>query len=298
MRLLCIGRDGQLARALLEQSEKMGLDLTALGRPDVDLLQPETLDRALDEVAPDIVINAAAYTNVDGAEQDEEGAFALNHIAAERLAEATAAVSVPLIHISTDYVFDGTLERAYLETDPVTPTGIYGKSKLAGETAVAKANPHHVILRTAWLYSPFGKNFLKTMLRLAETGQPLRVVNDQFGNPTSALDLAQAVLQICQQIDVEAERNAWGVYHAAARGVTNWAEFAEAIFIESAALNGPTARVESIPSEAYPTPVKRPSDSSLSCQKLSSVFGISLPQWQRSVRPTVARVLSEKERSS
>lgn len=296
MRLLCIGRDGQLARALLEQAEKMGLELTALGRPDVDLLQPDTLDRALNEVAPDIVINAAAYTNVDGAEQDEESAFALNHIAAERLAEATAAISVPLIHISTDYVFDGALERPYLETDPVAPTGIYGESKLAGEMAVAKANPHHVILRTAWLYSPFGKNFLKTMLRLAEMGQPLRVVNDQFGSPTSALDLAKAVLQICQQIDIEPDSITWGVYHAAARGVTNWADFAEAIFVESAALNGPTTSVESIPSDAYPSSVKRPSNSSLSCEKLSSVFGISLPQWQRSVRPVLAHVLLEKER--
>lgn len=297
MRLLCIGRAGQLARALMEQADNGGIKLTALGRPYVDLLQPLTLYRALEDVAPDIVINAAAYTNVDGAEQHAESAFALNHIAARRLAEATAAISVPLIHISTDYVFDGDLQNAYIETDPVAPTGIYGKSKLAGEQAVAASNPHHVILRTAWLYSPFGKNFLKTMLRLAETDQPLRVVNDQFGSPTSALDLANAILQVCQQIENDPKSDVWGVYHAAARGVTNWADFAKAIFAESAALNGPTTSIEPIPSVAYPSPVKRPSNSSLSCEKLSSVFGIYLPQWQRSVRPIVARVLSEKERS-
>ncbi len=297
MKLLCIGHDGQLARALFEQATTLGIDLVARGRPSIDLLSPDTVERALIEVGPSVVINTAAYTHVDGAEQDAASAYALNQAAAETLAAATANRSIPLIHVSTDYVFDGTSPAPYLETAPAAPSGIYGASKLAGERAVAAANPQHVILRTAWLYSPFGQNFLKTMLRLAERDVAIRVVNDQFGSPTSALDLAAAILQICERIDASPKDPFWGVFHATALGETHWAEFAKVIFKHSAAMNGPSTKVAEIPSSAYPTPVKRPANSSLCCDKLLSVFGISLPQWQKSVAAIVARVLDEKERS-
>lgn len=293
MKLLCVGQKGQLAQALIERSTASQIELVAVGRPSLDLHSLETIQTVLDDTAPDIVINTAAYTNVDAAETDSESAYKLNAEAVGILASATAAKNLPLIHISSDYVFDGSLARPYTEEDPVSPIGVYGESKRAGEVAIAAVNPKHVILRTAWLYSPFGKNFLKTMLRLAARQDRIGVVTDQFGNPTNALDLADAILRICRCIEQGAEPKNWGIFHATSQGITSWAGFAQSIFEHSRKMSGPSAIVDAISTEFYQTAAKRPKHSALSSDKLKSVYQISLPDWQTQIGSTVSRLLPE-----
>ncbi|TIU32042.1 MAG: dTDP-4-dehydrorhamnose reductase, partial [Mesorhizobium sp.] len=189
MRLVVTGRDGQVAASLLEAGQAAaGVEVIAIGRPQLDLARPDTVIEAIAAAKPDIVVSAAAYTAVDQAEDEPDLAFAVNAVGAGKVAQAASRLGVPVIHLSTDYVFDGTKDAAYVETDATAPRSVYGASKLAGEQAVASANPHHLILRTAWVYSPFGKNFVKTMLRLAADRDEIAVVADQWGNPTSALD--------------------------------------------------------------------------------------------------------------
>ncbi|RWD49471.1 MAG: dTDP-4-dehydrorhamnose reductase, partial [Mesorhizobium sp.] len=192
MRLAVTGREGQVAASLIERGGR-DVEVVAIGRPALDLTRPETIFAALEAVRPDIVVAAAAYTAVDQAEDEKDLAFAINAAGAGKVAEAAAKLCVPVVQLSTDYVFDGTKDGAYVETDATAPLGVYGASKLAGEEAVAAANPRHLILRTAWVYSPFGKNFVKTMLRLAADRDEISVVADQWGNPTSALDTADAI---------------------------------------------------------------------------------------------------------
>ena len=297
MRVLCIGRNGQLARALSERAKASGLALFALGRPQLDLTKPDTLQTQIDFVRPDILINAAAFTAVDAAESDQENARALNEDAVETIARSAKALSLPLIHFSTDYVFDGSKAEPYSEDDPVNPRSVYGKTKLAGEQILTQHLDAFLIFRTAWVYSPFGKNFVKTMLRLAETRDEVSVVDDQVGNPTSALDLADATLKICQQVLTGETPNPWGLYHMTGSGTASWASFAQEIFSESAKHNGPTALVRSIPTSDYPTPANRPQNSQLATAKLTSRFGITLPEWQKSLAGTVKRLLTEGDRS-
>ncbi|RUV09947.1 dTDP-4-dehydrorhamnose reductase, partial [Mesorhizobium sp. M7A.T.Ca.TU.009.01.3.1] len=194
MRLVVTGRDGQVAASLLEAGQAAaGVEVIAIGRPQLDLARPDTVIEAIAAAKPDIVVSAAAYTAVDQAEDEPDLAFAVNAAGAGEVAQAASRLGVPVIHLSTDYVFDGTKDAAYVETDATAPRSVYGASKLAGEQAVASANPRHLILRTAWVYSPFGKNFVKTMLRLAADRDEIAVVADQWGNPTSALDIADAI---------------------------------------------------------------------------------------------------------
>jgi len=258
----------------------------------LDLAEPSGIAAALAAARPDVVVNAAAYTGVDKAESERDLAFAVNGAGAGAVATAARALGVPLIHISTDYVFDGSKPAAYVETDPTAPLGVYGASKLAGEQAVLAAYPGAVICRTAWVYSPFGANFVKTMLRLAETREELGVVADQIGNPTSALDIADAVLTLARRLkdDPAAET---GIFHMSGSGEASWADLAEAIFGASAAHGGPTARVRRITTADYPTPAPRPANSRLDCRKLAEVHGLSLPDWRPSLAAVVARLTQE-----
>jgi dTDP-4-dehydrorhamnose reductase len=279
MKLLVAGASGQLAHALVERSRRsVDMTVTAMGRPHLDLLDPASIMRAIATVRPDVVVNAAAYTAVDKAESDAGAAFELNRDAAGALAAAARAAGCPIIHVSTDYVFDGAKSGAYLEEDATNPMGVYGRSKLEGEAAVAAGNVRHVILRTAWIYGAHGNNFLKTMLRLARERPELRVVADQHGNPTYAPHLADAILAIAAQVG---RANRWGIYHAAATGDTTWHGFASAIIAAAKPLGVPQIPVLPITTAEYPTPVRRPANSCLDCGKLERVFGVRLPTWQQ-----------------
>ena len=289
--ILVAGGAGQVARALAEAAAPEGMKIVTRGRPALDLLDTASIDRAMDEILPDLVVNAAAYTAVDQAESEETAAFALNAEAPGHLAAAAARAGVPIIHISTDYVFDGTRDAPYTEADPVAPLGVYGRSKLAGEVAVAAANPDHIILRTAWVYSAVGKNFVKTMLRVASTREELGVVDDQRGNPTSAADIAAGIVKIAGQILSGAAPVKPGIYHMTAQGEASWAEFAEYIFECSARLGGPAARVRRITSDEYPTPVRRPANSRLDSARIAAAYDVELPHWQGSTRACVEQLV-------
>ena len=294
MRIAVTGRDGQVARALAELGSERSVDVVRLGRPDFDLAAPATLARALQAARPDIVVNAAAYTAVDKAEQEPDLARAVNAAGAGAVAAAAADLGVPIIQISTDYVFDGSKPTPYVEADPTGPLGVYGASKLAGEQAVAAANPRHAILRTAWVYAPFGQNFVRTMLRLAGSRPEVGVVADQHGCPTAAGDIAATVMSVAETLLARPEdRTLRGIFHMAARGEAVWADVAQAIFERSAALGGPTASVRRIATADYPTPARRPANSRLDCAKLERVYGIVLPPWRGSLDRCVERLVAE-----
>lgn len=292
MKIAVTGREGQVVQSLLEKaSQRADLEVVALGRPELDLPKPDTVRSAIEGVRPDLVVSAAAYTAVDLAEDEQELAFAVNAAGAGAVAQAAQNCGVPVIHLSTDYVFAGDADRPYVETDATGPRSVYGSSKLEGERLVAQANPQHIILRTAWVYSPFGKNFVKTMLKLAETRDVLSVVADQQGNPTSALDIADAIIRVADHLAAAPEFSAYGVYHLAGTGDTNWSGFARAIFGESARLGGPTATVTDIATAAYPTKAVRPANSRLSTAKFQQAFNWSAPHWQSSLRDVVSRLV-------
>ena len=295
MRILIAGdpQDGQLARALLDAVRaRSGIDLIALGRPRLDLLDRASIADTIDDVRPDLVVNAAAYTAVDKAESDADAAFAVNRDGAGALAAAAAARGVPIVHLSTEYVFDGSKRGAYVETDVPNPLGVYARSKLEGEAAVAAANPRHLILRTSWLYAPYGQNFLRTILRLARERPQLRVVADQQGAPTYAPHLAEAILAIAAGLDALRPAQPWGIYHAVGGGETTWAGFASAIVAAGARLGVPQIPVIPITTPEYPLPAKRPANSRLDCAKLERVFGVRLPHWQQGVAECIAELES------
>lgn len=272
--------------------------LAKLGRPDLDLTNRESIERAILAVRPDVIINAAAYTAVDQAEAEATLAFAVNAEGPGLLADAASTRGIPLIHLSTDYVFDGSKTGAYTELDPTGPAGAYGNSKLAGEQKVRDAGAAHIILRTSWVYSAFGKNFLKTMLRLAATREEIAVVHDQIGNPTSADDIAAAALKIAHRLHASPDEAPRGLFHLAGTGAATWAEFAEFIFETSASLGGPAARVRRITTAEYPTPTKRPANSQLDCVRLAGSYAITLPPWRESTRLCVRKLIENGEWSS
>ena len=292
MKILVAGAQGQLARALVDAArERDGLDVVALGRPQLDLVDKVTIAEAFAAIQPDLVVNAAGYTAVDKAESDADAAFAVNRDGAAALAAAADRHACPIIHISTDYVFDGAKAEPYVETDPVNPAGVYGRSKLEGETAVRAANPRHLILRTAWLYAPYGQNFLRTMVRLARERPQLRVVGDQHGNPTYVPHLADAILAVVAQLGAGGHpADVWGVYQAAADGETTWAGFAAEIVRVGAHHGLPPVPVSPISTAEYPAPVRRPANSRLDCTKLARTFGAKLPPWQQGVSECVSRL--------
>lgn len=286
--ILITGGGGQLAQALASEARGRGLTFSLVGRPAFDFDRPETLDATFAQAAPALVINAAAYTAVDAAEDDPDAAFRANRDGPARLAALCAGAAVPLIHVSTDYVFDGTKGAPYLETDPTNPTGVYGASKLAGEEAVLASPAQALILRTAWVYAAQGKNFVRTMLGAARAGRELRVVADQRGAPTASEALAPVILDIAARLG-GAWRGEWrGIYHAAGAGEATWHEFATAIFTEAARFGLPPPRVTAITTAEWPTRAKRPADSRLDCGKLARVFGLALPPWRASLARVVA----------
>lgn len=293
MRIIVTGTpNGQLARSLLERAPAHGVAVAAFGRPDLDLADPGSVGRALDRAGGDILVNAAAYTAVDRAESEPDLALAVNGVGAGAVAQAARRKGVPVVQISTDYVFAGTGDRPYRETDPVAPLGAYGRSKLAGEEAVASATEDHAILRTSWVYAPFGANFVRTMLRVGAERQEVLVVADQHGAPTNALDLADAVISVCGNLLARpGDATLRGVFHVAGTGHTTWADFAEAIFAASARLGGPAPRVRRITSADYPTPARRPVNSRLDGAKLARVHAVRLPDWRASLGPCVERLL-------
>lgn len=292
MKIVITGREGQVVQSLLEKaSQYPGLQVIALGRPELDLTKPDAVRDAIEAIRPDLVVSAAAYTAVDMAEDEPELAFAVNAAGAEAVAQAAKTCGVPVIHLSTDYVFAGDLSEPYVETDTTGPRSIYGSSKLEGERLVGLANPKHIILRTAWVYSPFGKNFVKTMLKLAETRDALSVVSDQWGNPTSALDIADAIITVAQHLSVTPDFASYGVYHLVGSGDTNWSDFARAVFTESGKRGGPTATVADIATADYSTKAVRPANSRLSTTKFQETFHWTVPHWQSSLRDVVKRLV-------
>lgn len=280
--ILITGGSGQLASALAALGDMMGLPVHLVGRPVFDFDQPESIDAIFDHYAPGIVINAAAYTAVDRAESEQDAAWRANHAGPARLASLCAASGARLVHISTDYVFDGAKPEPYVEADATHPTGVYGASKLAGERSVRALLPEALVLRTAWVYAPVGKNFLLTMLGLARRTDQLRVVADQFGCPTLAEDLAAVILRL-----VTTPGWKGGLYHAAGTGAVSWHDFAKAIF-DRAALHGlRRPRLSAITTAEYPTPAQRPSNSRLDCTLMQTTFGLTLPDWRDSMKRTV-----------
>lgn len=286
------GSQGQVVQSLLQRACG-DAEVVALGRPALDLSDPATVLTAIEAAQPDIIISAAAYTAVDRAEQETEAAYAVNAAGAGAVAQAASRLGVPVIHLSTDYVFNGRKDAPYNEEDPTDPLGTYGASKLAGEHAVLAACANVVILRTAWVYSPFGNNFVKTMLRLAGEREELGVVADQMGNPTSAFDIADGILAVARNLLADPSPTLRGVFHMTGSGEASWAEFASAIFDASRALGGPVARVRSITTAEYPTPAPRPGNSRLDCVKLERAHGVRLPQWQPSMAHVVKRILEQ-----
>jgi dTDP-4-dehydrorhamnose reductase len=285
MRILVTGRNGQLATSLIEQAAKHpGLEVVAVGRPELDLEHAASVGPAIATLRPDVVVNAAAFTAVDKAEQEADRAFAINRDGAAAAATAAAELRVPFIQISTDYVYPGDKQEPYLESDATGPLGVYGQSKLAGEWAVKAAHPSPLILRTSWVYSPFGANFVKTMLRLATDRDVVNVVDDQTGNPTSALDMAEAILRIAPKL------HAGGTFHLCGSGDVTWCGFAREIFRLSEGLGGPAAAVNPIATAQYPTPARRPANSRMSMAAFEARFGFRLKPWQEALAETVARL--------
>jgi len=289
LRMAVTGRSGQVALSLAESAAASGFEIVTLARPEVDLADPASVEAGVAAAAPDVIVSAAAYTAVDKAEGEAELAMRVNRDGPQALARAAERLGVPLLHLSTDYVFDGGKGSPYVETDPVSPLGVYGATKLAGEVAIAEATSDFAILRTSWVYSPFGSNFVKTMLKLSESRDGLRVVADQFGRPSYAPDIAAAVLTLARRlVDDPAGR---GVFHLAGGGEANWHQFAEAIIAGSARRGGRLIPVEPIPTADYPTPAKRPADSRLDCGKLERVHGVALPDWHAALERCLDRLV-------
>ena len=292
MRIVVTGCEGQVVRALMERGPLMGHDTVALGRPELDLAgDTDVIQRALEASRPDAMVSAAAYTAVDQAEVEPQMAAAVNIHGAAAVARAANALGVPLIHLSTDYVFDGNKNEPYVEDDRTNPSGAYGQTKLAGERAVLASHDNVAVLRTAWVYSPFGANFVKTMLRLAADRAEIGVVADQFGNPTSAFDIADGVIAVAANLASSSASEMRGVFHMAGTGEASWADFAEAIFDASAAAGGPRARVCHITTADFPTRARRPANSLLDCSKLAAAHAVRLPDWRHSIEIVIERLV-------
>jgi len=293
MRIAVTGKHGQVVSALLERGQDAGIEIIAVGRPELDLADHASIRTVLSKIKPDVVVSAAAYTAVDKAEGERDLAFAVNSEGPAAIAQFAGLLGIPIVHFSTDYVFPGDKQGVYFETDATGPVSVYGQSKLAGEEGIAAANPNHAILRTSWVYSPFGSNFVKTMLGLAETRDTLKVVADQHGTPTSALDIADAVITIAQRLAADPDSKLRGIFHMTGSGESTWAEFAEAIFATLFEKTGRAVSVRHITTADYPTPAKRPANSRLSNGKLNEIYGIFLPDWKISTEVVLDRLLDE-----
>lgn len=292
MRVLVTGRNGQVATALIERARTTpGLEIVPVGRPALDLSAPGDLSPLLAPYKPDVIVNAAAYTAVDDAERERYVAMAVNGKGAGAVAFAAKALGVPVIQMSTDFVFDGSRPEPYVETDSVRPLNAYGRSKLAGEEAVAAGQPDHIILRTAWVFAPWGKNFVRTMLRLAGALPEISVVADQRGCPSYAPDIADAILAVARNLIEDPRAELRGVFHMSGAGETDWASFADEIFALARARGGPAALVKRISTADFPTPARRPANSRLNCGKLKAVHGVALPDWRDALSRCIDRLI-------
>ncbi|NNB01611.1 dTDP-4-dehydrorhamnose reductase [Pseudomonas fragi] len=286
MKILISGKTGQVAVELQKHLAGLG-ELIVLGRDVLDLSQPDQIRAQVRAHKPDLLIIAAAHTAVDQAENEPELAFTINAIAPGVFAEEAAAQGIPLIHYSTDYVFDGRKPAPYTEDDATNPLGVYGKSKLAGELAIAASGAQHLILRTSWVYSTHGKNFLLTMQRLLQERSELRVVADQIGAPTWAGTIAQSTRALIERWQ-SGDAAAWGTYHLTASGETSWFGFTQAIAGHLTAQGKACATLEPIPASAYPTPAARPQNSRLDCSKLAREWGVTQPDWEAALSACLA----------
>ncbi|MGM3386047.1 dTDP-4-dehydrorhamnose reductase [Stutzerimonas stutzeri] len=294
MRILVCGANGQVGHELVDRARTYGLEALGMTREQLDITRTEAVCDAVHNLGPGLVINAAAYTHVDNAEANAAQAYAVNRDGAASLAEACRRASIPLLHISTDYVFSGEARQPYKETDAVAPTGVYGESKLAGERVIQTTLQQHLILRTSWVYGVHGHNFVKTMLRLGRQRDALSVVADQHGCPTAAASIAEVLLELAKR-HLKGERLAWGTYHYSGRTPCTWYDFAVEIFRQAAAkgLLDKEPKVSSISTSQYPTPARRPAWSVLDCSKFESTFGIPTHDW----REELAGVLDALQRS-
>ena len=292
--ILVTGRAGQLARALAALAGERSLPLIAVARSELDISDAASIDRTVNTLHPRAIVNAAAYTLVDKAESERDLAFKINRDGAGQIARVAARLHVPFIHVSTDYVFDGKKATPYQEHDSPAPLSIYGRSKREGEIAVLDSYPAAVVLRTSWVYSPYAQNFVKTMLRLGQTRDLVRVVDDQYGAPTSARDLAQGIIKIIDQVQADKDESRGGIYHLTAAGVTTWYGFAKAIFADWVSRGEHVPKLEAIKTADYPTPAQRPANSQLDCSKAARVFGIRLPPWPEALRACLDELASGK----
>ena len=287
--VIVLGGQGQLARALGR------LGLNCIGSDRLDLRDPDAIQAFFQGqgASARLVINAAAYTAVDKAESEPEAADALNHRAPMILAQETAQLGIPLIHISTDYVFDGQKKSPWQENDPIAPMGVYGQTKADGEAAIRRHNPRHIIVRTAWVFGEDGHNFVKTMLRLGASRDQLGVVADQHGCPTDAADIARACVTIAEAILAGPDRDLYGTYHYAGAPATTWHGFVEAIFDRAAALGAKRPQVNAITTADYPTPARRPANSVLDCARIGEVFGIAPSDWSSGLDRVIATLIKD-----
>ena len=293
--ILVFGGNGQLGQELARAAAAKSIPLKALARFAADITDQDAVRRALGAGRLSVVVNAAAYTKVDLAEKDVAQAESCNILGPGIVAAACAAAGVPLVHISTDYVFDGQKSEPYVEDDPIAPLGVYGRTKAEGEGRVRSALPRHVILRTAWVYGEFGRNFLKTMVRLAQEREELRIVADQRGCPTSTRDLASAILRIAPRL--AAGDPVWGTYHYAGSGIATWHDFAGRIVAAQAPLTGRRPRVTAITTADYPTPARRPANSAFACDRFAGVFGFRGRPWTKETDEITVAVVNAQQRT-
>lgn len=289
--MLITGAHGQLGRDIIDQSQSKGYQVQAPSEDDLDITDLGKVDHIITHLQPDLVINTAAYTQVDKAESEAAVAFKVNKTGCTHLARICNKNHIPLVHISTDYVFDGRKGTPYIETDSISPLGVYGRSKAEGESEIRSILKEHIILRTSWLYGIYGQNFVKTMLNLATRKQKIRVVSDQYGSPTNAADLARAILTISDRLHPGSDVD-WGTYHYCGQGVISWHTFAQKI-MDLARLHGGirTAQVEPVATADYPTRAVRPVYSALDCGRISKHFGLDPQPWQKSLEITIRKLL-------
>ena len=285
MKVLITGAQGQVGKELSLIATEKGFNVVAAGRADLDITQVQNVECYINKIQPDIVINAAAHTAVDKAEDEQDLAFAINCDGAKNIALACSKQNIPLLHISTDYVFDGSKVEPYTEMDDVSPLGVYGTSKWQGEEAIRQNLTQHIILRVAWVFGAQGNNFVKTMLRLGQDRDELNVVADQFGGPSPAKDIAQTLMTLVEQFQKRKSLD-WGTYHYCGSEKTTWYDFAVEIFEQAFELGilNKKIKVNPITTEEYPTPAKRPSNSMLDCTKLKATFGIEMPKWKDALK--------------
>ena len=289
MRILITGARGQLGRSVAAAAVKRGIDTVALGRRQMDITRAENVNRGIEISLPDLVVNCAGYTAVDRAEQETTLAFAVNRDGPSHLADACSKKAIPLIHISTDYVFDGRKQDPYDETDPICPLNVYGQSKAAGESEIHKKTDRYIILRTAWVFGAHGNNFVKTMLRLGCKHETIRVVDDQIGNPTFSGSLAEVIMRIAAHYRRRNEIN-WGIYHYGGQPPISWYGFAQQIFqiARRAGLPLKLTRPEAISTDEYPTAAKRAANSVLDNRKIERTFDIRVESWHAGLQAVVA----------